>query len=479
MKNVLNALPVGILVIDRDFRIQYANATAREQFGLDFETPISVSRLTRLSPVYIGDVPHPPSSHALDTAFSGKTVHVDSFFLESKSGRKEYESRFSPVFSETGGVEDVVLTIQERSENTFQRKRMRDLMLKSQESAAEYTSDAGRADSRRLAANVSHELRSPLTAIIGFAQELSMSAGLTADERRKMGYILDSGQHLLTVVTGMIDLARAEIQQSQACVTLVDVQRNVEWLHETFQARTRGLEFVVQVAPETPEDIRCDRTRLRQILVNLLDNAFKMTDKGSVKLLVKPTSGGQAVQFDVIDTGPGISDETMSRLFSPFSQGRQGSSRGGLGLGLSVAKSSAESMHGTLDVESTVGVGTRFSLIIPVDAASVNGTRLGAGADLIHEAQEVIDCAPIAAIREFAQLRSSDFNDLRQAAEVCEPDQILALSDKIEGRLPNLCCYLRSVVERFAYEELSEAAQHGWEHAETHSAVLNGESVNG
>ena len=215
--------------------------------------------------------------------------------------------------------------------------------------------------------NMSHEIRTPLTAIIGFA-ETTLETGQTVEERLDaISTIIRNGKHLLQVINEILDLAKIEsgkLDVEKIEISLLDTLEDVKSLL-SIQARGKGLEFEVDYQFPLPKTIISDPTRIKQILINLGNNAIKFTKKGKVTIKVRHTPE-QSILFDVIDSGIGMNTEQLEKLFSPFTQADQSTTRkyGGTGLGLSISKQLAELLGGTITVTSAPGKGSTFSASI-------------------------------------------------------------------------------------------------------------------
>jgi signal transduction histidine kinase/ActR/RegA family two-component response regulator len=238
---------------------------------------------------------------------------------------------------------------------------------------------ANRAKSEFLT-NMSHEIRTPMTAILGFAEVLlenlrdreSISAAQT---------IHRNGEYLLEIINGILDLSKIEsgrMTVDRLPVSPVQLLTEVVSLMQV-RADAKGLPLLVTYEPPVPESIITDPTRLRQILINLLGNAIKFTETGSVRVglrLIDAQGDRPMLQFDVIDTGIGITPEQMGRLFQAFSQGDSSINRrfGGSGLGLAISKRLAGMLGGDLSVASEPGKGSAFQATI--STGSLEGIRL-------------------------------------------------------------------------------------------------------
>jgi two-component system, sensor histidine kinase len=225
---------------------------------------------------------------------------------------------------------------------------------------------AGRAKTQFLA-NMSHELRTPLTAILGFAEVL-LEPEVSADERvQHASTIRRSGQHLLTILSDILDLAKTEAGVVDLHPAPCSPRQLGADLLSMLSAMARGkaLELRVDIAAAVPEHVRTDPDRLRQILVNLIGNAIKFTDQGHVLLQVRKID--TMLHFAVIDTGKGIAPSQQQRLFQPFSQLDDSAARrhGGTGLGLVISRRFANMLGGDLTVHSEPGRGSTFLLTLP------------------------------------------------------------------------------------------------------------------
>jgi len=221
-------------------------------------------------------------------------------------------------------------------------------------------------------ANMSHELHTPLNAILGFSQMMRQESNLDPAQRANLDTINHSGEHLLKLINDVLEIAKIEAGKLQLEAATFDLHGLVREVTDMMRlrARQKGLKLRLDQSSEFPRYIRGDEARLRQILVNLLGNAVKFTDKGgiTIRLGVKDNAR-QHLLIEIEDTGSGISVENQRYLFKPFVQLVEGMAQGGTGLGLAIVHQFVELMGGGISVESTPGKGSLFRIDLPLEQA--------------------------------------------------------------------------------------------------------------
>ncbi len=229
-------------------------------------------------------------------------------------------------------------------------------------------------------ANMSHEIRTPLNGIIGMARVLS-DTRLTAEQAAYLSTIRDSSNSLLTLINQILDLSKIESAKMQLEETHFDLRELIaSTMHLLeYAAQQKNLKLATLIPSEIPDMFIGDPLRLRQILINLLNNAIKFSSKGTIKLSISKTRERDSIvglSFRVTDQGIGMDRETMSRLFKSFSQGDESTTRkyGGTGLGLAITKELVELMGGKIGVDSQVGKGSTFHFTIELKAAKYKMT---------------------------------------------------------------------------------------------------------
>ncbi len=237
----------------------------------------------------------------------------------------------------------------------------------------------------RLLANTSHEIRTPLNGIIGSA-ELLLHGQLDAGQRRKLTSLLRSAESLLALLNDLLDLARAQQSEIRLRRESFALQDELEAIVESLAAlaQKRGLELTLALHPGLPEHVEGDSLRLRQVLLNLVGNAIKFTESGSVRIDVEPGSDGRT-RFTVTDTGIGIATGDLGQVFEPFVQVESSPNRRftGSGLGLAITRHLLELMGAQIEVASTPGVGSRFwfEVLLPAATAAATASTAGSAAD--------------------------------------------------------------------------------------------------
>ena len=280
------------------------------------------------------------------------------------------------------------------NESLEQRVRQRTAELQKANEDLAIARDTALAASRAkdsFLANMSHELRTPLNAIIGYSemlQEDATEAGQneTVEDLRK---VQSAGNHLLTLINEVLDLAKVEAGKMDLCRDDFSVTGLIEEVSNAmdFAAGKNNNQLEVSVPPDVG-NMRNDRTRVRQVLYNLLSNACKFTHDGTIRLVASPIerSGTSWVEFHVQDTGIGMNPQQLNRLFQPFSQADASTSRkyGGTGLGLAISQRFCTLMGGTIEVNSDVDVGSTFKVVLPREVPGPEDHQVIPGEDSLN-----------------------------------------------------------------------------------------------
>ncbi|MCX7146338.1 MAG: PAS domain S-box protein [Sulfuritalea sp.] len=270
--------------------------------------------------------------------------------------------------------------------------------------AAEEAREAARAEAERLArtkseflANMSHEIRTPINAVLGFAY-LCLRLDLPPRERDYLNKIHSASESLLGIVNDILDVSKMEagkLEMESVPFSLDEVLHRVSSLF-ALKARAKDVELVVAAAPGVPESLLGDPLRLGQVLINLMSNALKFTERGEIRLIVERmtlTDDTVSLRFEVRDTGLGMTPLQQAGLFTAFTQADSSTTRkyGGTGLGLVICKQLVEYMHGEIEVESEPGVGSCFRFTARFDVAAGNDTAKLAHSVLAGKQVLVVD----------------------------------------------------------------------------------------
>ncbi len=239
-------------------------------------------------------------------------------------------------------------------------------------------------------AGMSHELRTPLNGILGYAQILQRDPSITAQQQHGLNVIEQSGNHLLSLINDVLDLAKVESGKIELHEAEFNLSSLLSDVSEIIKIRTKnkGINFYLESADDLPNGVHGDELRLRQILLNLSGNAIKFTDEGSVTLKVKSKQAVKkqissknlvSLSFRIEDTGVGISPEDLETVFKPFEQaGKQKQQAKGTGLGLAISKNLVELMGGRLYVSSQLNAGSQFWFELALPIADYNVAKCSA-----------------------------------------------------------------------------------------------------
>lgn len=366
---VYEAAPVGMSQIDREYRFLRVNETQAKINGHSKKRHIGepVDKLLpelyqQLYPIY--DEIFATGKPKLNIEIVGKTpasmetrTWLASYFpLESQSDDPFGTPKVTAV---NGIVQDIT------------DRKLYETRLQQSEAAALAASQA----KSEFLANMSHEIRTPMAAIMGYADVL-LGHLEDPDNRNCVMVMKRNGEHLLELINDILDLSRIEANRMDVDLETCSLPRLVGDIHSLMHVRAveKSLQFDVEFDGRVPETFRIDPTRLRQVLINLLGNAIKFTESGEVRLTIRCIGDGdedgneQRIEFAVSDTGIGMNDEQMDRLFKPFSQGDSSVTRqyGGSGLGLAISQRLVEMLGGEMDLSSSMGDGSVFYVRLPL-----------------------------------------------------------------------------------------------------------------
>ncbi len=352
----------AIVRLDKQLRHIYANPALYKATGLTPKQYLGKTNEDLGMPEDLAAFWRVQHMHVFET---GQEAVFEFDFLTVNKGERTFQARVSPERNQQGDVETII---------SF----MRDITdLKKAEEALQQAKEAAEAANRaksEFLANMSHELRTPLNGILGYTQILKRDASLKESHLEKIEIIQRSGEHLLTLINDILDLAKIEagkMEITPVVFNLPEFLANIATIID-IRAREKNITLVQKIASQLPPVVYGDEIRLRQILLNLLGNAVKFTPhEGNVVFRVtvqekqRPTAQTEApsstVRFEIEDTGIGIPEEMLDSIFLPFEQLGEGQAQiEGTGLGLPISQRLAYMMGSHIQARSTVGKGSMF-----------------------------------------------------------------------------------------------------------------------
>ena len=350
--DALDAMDDGVTIHDRDYTIVYQNRTLKDRFG---------GLGGKCYRVYEGN-DKLCDGCPVEMAFKDGQSHTAIRPVTMDGELAYWENTANPIRNAAGEITCCV----EIGRNVTSFKDAERRFAEAKEAAEA----ANRAKSAFLA-NISHEIRTPMTSILGFADVL-MSFEMPPSERQEhLETIHRNAENLLTVINDILDLSKIEAEKLDLEPVDCSPQKIVEEVRSLVQVRAdeKRLRLDVDYPFPLPEKVHTDPTRLRQILLNLASNAIKFTETGGVRITVRCRRSEDArarIDFEVADTGVGMTAEELSRLFRPFTQADMSTNRrfGGTGLGLSISQKLANMLGGDIAVQSQPGKGSTFTLTI-------------------------------------------------------------------------------------------------------------------
>ena len=437
-RGLIDALGDLVVHRDREGRIVYVNQVFADLLGRDADS-LAGHTLEELG-IDVGIVP--------DAAFSdGECLSSTDVAIQSSNGARWYSWIELSVRDKTSDA----VSHRAIARDISARKRAEIALI----SARERAEHASRAKSRFLAA-VSHEIRTPMNGIIGMATLLAETE-LTPEQRTYVGAISTSAGSLLALIEDLLDYSKIEAGRFEPELQPVSPRELAESVVELLAAKAyaKGIGISSFVAPDVPSVISADPGRLRQVLLNLVGNAVKFTERGGVTVTV--TTDGQStaptLRFAVADTGPGLRREDMARIFEEFEQVDSTSTRnhGGAGLGLAISRKIVESMGGSIDVRSTPGEGSEFFAELPVvDARS--SARAAAPA-LLDRTVTIVSGQPVEAEAIARTVRAHGGT----ATVVASIDEAIRLGG------PSDAVLIDAAIEKQGQSQLERLRRHGYQ----------------
>lgn len=397
VKAVVENTKAPIFSIDFNHRITVMNTAFAEEMKKRYATAPELGQDYRK---YLGPAERIKWEESVANAMKGKQVRQDETFTYSEGTTDYFEMSYYPISSQSKSIIGVsILSTKVTERIIFEQE-----LVKAKETAEKAT----RAKSDFLA-TMSHEIRTPLNGLLGMS-ELLNTTKLNASQREFLNSIKLSGEALLAIINDVLDYSRIEADKVELEDKPFELKQCID---ETFdilyyKAIEKGNNFIQEIDARLPKVISGDKTRLRQILVNLVGNAVKFTNNGTISISAsyeKPINGKIEIKFSVSDTGIGMTKEQTEKLFKSFSQADASTFRkyGGSGLGLAISARLASLMGGEISVESTPGKGTVFYFTIHVtptniqlEPAKTTTTKMPPGIRILLISDNEISCSRIA-----------------------------------------------------------------------------------
>lgn len=353
---VVDSMSDGVIVLDPQNRVVDLNPAAQQIIG-------------RRASEAIGQPANQVLAHWPDLADHfpwPEGTHIEIDLAPTGAKQQHFDLRVSTLYNRRNKLTGRVVILRDIT----QRKQAEEALMMARDRAIEASQLK-----TELLAKVSHELRTPLGAILGYAEMLQegVYGPITQQQQISIQEIVTSARHLTTLVNELLDQAQLDAGKLRLNITSFAPAELITQIHPQMNtlARAKGLNLVHNIAADLPPTITGDPARLQQILINLVGNAIKFTRQGTIQIaLYRPDTIHWAMQ--VSDTGPGIPPEAQSYIFEPFGQVDGSITREytGTGLGLSIVKQLAHLMGGEISLESDLGQGSRFTVLLPIEPNS-------------------------------------------------------------------------------------------------------------
>lgn len=353
LDTVIASMDDGVIILDPQHRVINLNPAAEEMTGQRLESATGEVVVDVLS-----------EQKELLSRLTGRSEPWETTWNDESRGRF-YEMHVSPLYNHRNVLAGRLLLLHDITDRVKTEEMLRQ--------AKEDAEAANRAKSVFLA-NMSHELRTPLNAILGFSTLMDRDPMVTPEQRENLRTIRRSGEHLLTLINDVLQMSKIEAGRTTLYEQGFDLHRLLEATEDMFRLRAakKDLQLIFDLAPDVPQYVSADESKLRQVLMNLVSNAIKFTTEGGVTVRIGyRTNPDERLLFEVEDTGVGIPQQELETLFDPFVQTDSGKqSEEGTGLGLAISQKFIHLMGGEIEVISEPGHGSLFRFNVQVSPAS-------------------------------------------------------------------------------------------------------------
>lgn len=448
LSQAIEQSPVSVVITDTHGVIEYVNPIFSTVTG--YQPSEVLGKNPRI--LKSGNLPREFYQEMWQTLLKGD-IWRGEFMNRRKNGESYWENAsISPIFNSSGEITHLVAV----KEDITLRKEMEANLINARHIAEE----ANKAKSIFLA-NMSHEIRTPLNAILGFTQILHKDTTLTPVQKEKISIINKSGEHLLSLINNILEGSKLEAGRITLNLLTFDLAVLLHDIQNLFSlaVREKGLTFTILTERTVPQCIIADEGKLKQILINLINNAIKFTDRGHIKLTIHAEETNEQkifLHFTLQDTGCGISPENLGKIFRYFEQGVI-HNKGGTGIGLSLTKNFVEFMGGQITVESQPGQGSTFRFFLPVGIASDNDCRhvsyRGLSPSLPEDTKTLaVKNKKLSTVLD--KLSHTTKEILHQAAVNGDIEALEQVIEELSHKHPLTAEQLRKMVDSFEFEKL-------------------------
>jgi signal transduction histidine kinase/DNA-binding response OmpR family regulator len=365
IKNFLGCLPIGVYVMTADGKPYYANSKSVEILGKGISAELRIGELSKVYNLYKAgtDTMYPPDELPIVKALRGEeSANVEDIEVNREGRRVPIRVNTSVIRDSSGKIEYAIAVFEDITDKKETEQRLVE---------ARSMAEASGQLKEKFLANMSHEIRTPMNAIIGFT-DLLLRKNLSEQEADYVRTIKTAGENLLRIINDVLDVSKMESGMmgfESNPISLKAIFSSLEAMVSQ-RARQKNLRLTFAWDSRLPDTLLGDPTRLTQIILNLVGNAIKFTDKGSIEVFAKveeETEDQYRIAFTVKDSGIGIHANKLPHIFERFTQAESHTARhyGGTGLGLSIAKQLVELQGGTITVTSEPGTGSVFTFVLP------------------------------------------------------------------------------------------------------------------
>lgn len=356
MRSTIDSILDSLITTTQSGIIVDCNLHTEEIFGFKREELINKS-ISKLMPEDVAINYDKQMKNFINTN-TDINAHIKREIVCKRKNNKKFHANISISMFKSDHETYFVALIRNIDDKKIYERKTKEAIAKSQEASR---------SKQMFLASMSHELRTPLNTVIGMSEVLR-DTNLNTEQEKYIGSILKSGKNLLQIINNVLDISKIEANELKIEEIEVDVEKMISDIVDILDinAYKKSIDLNYYVS-NVNHYLITDPTRLKQVLINLVNNAIKFTNKGSVTILASTNDKSDHIKFEIIDTGIGINKENIKKIFNPFTQEKDSTSRqyGGTGLGLNISMSLTQLMGGKIEVNSEVGIGSNFFFSLP------------------------------------------------------------------------------------------------------------------